>query len=325
MKLSALLALAVILVSTSQARAGVPTGPFSPVPGSEQAAFQAANATAIARLAETIRNRDASTSVRRNALEQMANSYPDAALNLAVELIAANDETITRDSVQLLADSVAMSDQRMVMDAMPEGAAMISQRIEAAKSALRSAVDHQRKAIREIVAGTLASLGDKATLDQIDSAVKSGAYSPVEAVNYFGLARPEVGARYIVPYLKVDSDDARIAAISYLGTIPQYQVRVRDAVLMNAGVAPGVRAKAAEVLGRYDDDFPSYALVVTIDRNVPPIVYGAVISGYIDSSERLKTLSTAKGKILKEAVTQALVTHPDDEQLLVLNRRLFRF
>ena len=115
MKLSALLALAVILVSTSQARAGVPTGPFSPVPGSEQAAFQAANATAIARLAETIRNRDASTSVRRNALEQMANSYPDAALNLAVELIAANDETITRDSVQLLADSVAMSDQRMVM------------------------------------------------------------------------------------------------------------------------------------------------------------------------------------------------------------------
>lgn len=308
------------LVCVLHARAELQLGEFAPDPGSEQAAFYAENEEAIRTL---IGNAQIGSTIdRRISFEQLATAYPDAALNLATELIKDQDVNISLDSARLLIDSIVMSDHNL-RDTLPSGAEMWIRRTDAAKSVLREAIADDRASIRGIVASSLASLGDAESLEAIRVAVEEGLFSPVVAINYYSLAGAGIGAGYIAPYLESGSRDERTAAVSYLGAVPDYQATIRD-ILLDSDAANEIRAKAAEVLSRYDTEFRTYALTVTTDHEVPASVFGAVVGGYIDSTELMNPLSASQGRALKEAVNNFFASNADTAPE-VLVRRLERF
>ena len=322
MKLQFLLIGAVGLACVAQAQVTIPEGPFSPEAGSEQAQFYAANASAIGGLAYRVK--EGMLADRQDALETLANSYLDAALNLAIGLIEDQTEEIAIESAQLLADTLAMTDHDMSMNTMPQGAGISMERIEAARSVLRKAIADSRIGVRAVAAGTLANLGDISALERIGRAVDSGLYTPEEAINYFGLAPAEIGAPYIAGYLESGSIETGLVAIEYLGTLPEYQDAVRDKVLTNTQSIPALRAKAAEVLGVYDDRFPFYAVSVLIDNTVPPVVAAAVVEAYVKDIDTIKMQNAVEWNRRKQAVETALVNHPNGASLLKLRECFLR-
>ena len=296
------------------------SGPFSPEVGTAEAAFLAANEPAIERLVAQARMGE--TDARRAALETLANSYPEASLNLATELIKDSETGIATDSAKLLADTLAMTGSVAMGSSMHAAGTPAKQWIDAAVSALREVVPDVRIEIRHVAAGTLAALGDLTTLNKIEECVERGVLPDVEAIDYFGLAPREIGSKYIEKYLQSGSQGAKVAAIGYLGAVPNYQPRIRELVLSNPQVDAVVLLKAAGVLSRYDETFPNYALEVAGRSDLPAAVSDTVARAYISNSLKIKQHDPGVWKMRVQAVDRALVQHPDRPPLQMIKAGL---
>ena len=289
-------------------------GPFDPAPGTEKAAFYAANAAAIADFAGKAKIGE--IDARRAAFESFVAAYRDPALNLATELIKDPDPNIAVDSARLLAETLGMAGH------LRPGAAAAFDRHEAAKAALREVLDDRRIVVRQVAARTLAGFGDAAALERIDHAVAAGAVPAVEAIDYFGLAPSAVAGSYVQKYLQSGPIDAQDAAVEYLATIPGYQPLVREMVLGNPNALEPLRAKAAVVLGKYDNDFLSYALEFISDDNLPVSVSSAVARCYVEKAFMARKRGSVDWDIYVQAVNQALVRHPEYPDLQLIKTQL---
>ena len=151
MKMKYVLAFAAALACAPLVRGDVPlTGPFTPAPGTAEAAFLMANESAIMRLAAEARTGE--TDARRAALEALANAYSDAALNLATELIKDSDTAVATESAKLLADTLAMAGSVTMGERMHSAGTPARLQFDAAIANLRDAVGDPRIEVRHVAA-----------------------------------------------------------------------------------------------------------------------------------------------------------------------------
>ena len=296
------------------------TGPFTPTTGTAEAAFMTANAPAILHLSAEART--GTTDDRLAALETLSNSYSNASLNLATELVEDLDTGVAAESARLLADTLAMVGSAAMGAQMYAPGTSARRQYDAAVGSLRGAVCGARIEIRDVASGTLAGLGDGTALDQIDRCVEQGVMSGAEAIGYFALAPIELGARYIERYLDTGAVEAKVAAVGYLGTVVAYQHRVRDLILGTEQVDETVVAKAAGVLSRHDRDFPVYALEVIRREGVPEPVSDAVVEAYVSGALRIKAVDRSDWTYRVRAVDNALGQHPGDHRLNMIKAGL---
>lgn len=296
------------------------SGPFAPEPGTPQAQFLEAYEPAIMQLAAQARTGD--TQDRRAALETLANSYFDASLNLAGELIKDSDTGIATDSAKLLAATLAMVGPVTTDEWMHGAGTPAMRRIDAAIGNLRVAIGDGRVEVRSIAAETLAAVGDRAGLEKIEDCVERGLVPAVEAIGYFGMAPSELGATYIEKYLASGPKEAKVAAVGYLGTDPSYQHQIRELVLNGTDVEEEVLQKAAAVLGRYDREFPSYALELVGRADLPPPVSNTVAHAYVMNALKAKKRSTSDWKERVREVDEALMRYPSRPPLHMIKAGL---
>ena len=300
--------------------AGLLSGPFSPLPGTDQAKFYAANTAAIENFAHETRIGE--TGKRLTAIETLANTYRDPALNLATELINDEDALVAADSARLLADTLAMTGSVAVAARMYGLGTPAKQRFDAAIASLRGAVDDKRVVVREVAARTLAGLGDRLSLDLIERCVQEGWFPALEAIDYFGVAPRELGSEYIQKYLDSGPTEARVAAVGYLATVPSYQERIREMVLENPDVDDAVRAKAAGVLSRYDRGFPTYAVEILGRPELPAAVSQEVIHAYVAHALEVKIRDAGDWPRWVRTVDNALVKYPHQQPLMIIKAGL---
>ena len=321
MKMKFVLGLGAAIAFAPHVRGDVPlTGPFAPAPGTAKAAFLAANQDAIMNLASKART--GATDARLAALETLANGYSDASLNLATELIEDPDTAVATESAQLLADTLAMAGSVTMGAGMYIPGTSARMQFEAAVANLRRAIEDARIEVRDVAAGTLAALGDQATLEKIELCVEQGVVPAVEAIGYFGLAPIELGAPYIEKYLDSGPVEAKVAAVGYLGTVPTYQSRVRDLIFRTPQVDEIVVAKAAGVLSRHDRAFPTYALeeIGRLGSQAPNL--DAVVDAYISGALKVKAIDPTDWNYRVQAVDNALMEHPGQPPLQIIKAGL---
>ena len=292
------------------------SGPFAPKPRTDEAAYLVANEPAIMSLAAQAKMGE--TDSRRAALETLANSYPEASLNLATELIKDSETAIATDSAKLLADTLAMTGSLAMGTSMYAAGTPAKQWLDAAIANLREAVADGRIEVRHVAAGTLAALGDLATLDKIEECVEQGVVPALEAIDYFGLAPRDLGGKYMEKYLDSGSQEAKVAAVGYLGTVLNYQPRIRELILNNLQVDDVVLLMAAGVLSRYDKTFPSYALEVAGRSDLPRAVSDTVVRAYVSNALKIKKRNPVVWKMRVQAVDKALMQHPDGPPLQMI-------
>lgn len=321
MKMKFVLALGAAIAFAPQVRGDVPlTGPFAPTPGTPEAAFLAANQSAIMSLAS--RARIGTTEARLAALESLTTGYSDASLNLATELIKDPVTAVATESAQLLADTLAMSGSVTMGAEMHAPGTSARREFDAAVASLRGAVGDARIEVRDVAAGTLATLGDRTALDKIELCVEQGVVPAVEAITYFGLAPTEFGAPYIEKYLNSGPVDAKVAAVGYLATVPTYQPQIRNLIFGTDHVNEIVLTKAAGVLSRHDRAFPIYALEVIGRPGLPTPVSNAVVDAYVSGALRVKTINPTDWMHRVQAVDNALMQHPDRSPLRMIKAGL---
>lgn len=300
--------------------AGLLSGPFSPLPGTDEARFYAANTAAIENFAYEARIGE--TGKRLTAIETLANTYRDPALNLATELINDEDALVAAGSARLLADTLAMTGSMAMAARMHAPGTPANQRFDAAIASLRGVVDDKRVVVRQVAARTLAGLGDRITLDLIERCVKESGLPALEAIDYFGVAPRELGSEYIQKYLDSGPTEARVAAVGYLATVPSYQERIRKMVLENPDVEDAVRAKAAGILSRYDREFPTYAVEIVGRQDLPAVVSREMIDTYIAHALEIKKRDPGDWPLWVMAVDNALVKYPDEQRLMLIKAGL---
>lgn len=259
---------------------------------------------------------------RLAAFNELQIAYPDAANLAALDLVSNSNEQMAVAAAELLSSSITMSDHSAHAVPITEREKYLLAWHERARQALRGALNDKRRAVREVAAQTLSSLSDTASLDIIAKAAESGAYSQSEAVNYFGLAKAEIGAPYFERALKSGDKEAKRGAVAYLATNPKYQEKIRDEVLLNPAADAQVRIVAAKRLSEFDPKFSNYALTVTADPSISAELYTQVVQGYIDQSEAQGQVDTAQIKVLKSAVANFRAKAPTSVELKGLERQL---
>lgn len=254
------------------------------------------------------------TAQRLNALEQLARLYPDAVLSTSIELLDDRSLEIAQKAAELLASSIVMSDHQTAHQEHAKLNSYQKYTIEqhtTARVALLKVLEDPRAELREVAAKILASLSDEEALSKINAGIQTGLYSETEAVNYFGLARPDVGNQYLEPYLVGGSNEARAGAALYLGGNPQYQAQIRDSILFDPSLDASIRSAAAEILSRYDPNYQNYALILTLDPSIPPPLYTTVVESYVDSLQADNSLNSANARVLRTAIENYQIQNPE--------------
>jgi hypothetical protein len=290
-------------------------------PDPARAAYYHANASSIDELEGMVKDTARPVAQRTTALETLAVRFHDAAVITAIQVVRDPSVEVASAALELLAASIVMSDHRRHdMDHLTPLQQFLMQQHTETRKALRIALADTRPNVRSIAAVSLASLSDEDALKLLQAGVEKGLYTEDEAVNYFGLADPDVGASYIMPYLQ-RGPTAMQAAVGYLGANRQYQALVRDKVFLNLQAPPETRAAAAKVLSQYDSAFSSYALTVTLDPKTPPNVYTEVLDGYLTQSQAKGQINPAQISVLKEALKNYRAIRPGVD-LQAIEKRL---
>ena len=258
---------------------------------------------------------------RVGALQRLADEFFDAALTPSAELVTDPDTPVALVAARLLADATVMSDHGPVHEQatdIPPFLRLMYWKHETGREGLRRALNDARPEVRDIAASSLASLSDPAALQQIVEGVEANTYSDAEAVNYLGLADPELGAPLMQQLLVNGTPQAQASAVTYLGSNPEYQPMVREDYLFNADAPIEVRSAAAASLGQYDASFPTYATTLTADPTLPAVLYAKVLEGYIDQTG--DNLQADEASALKQAVENYTKLRPDTDFSGVLER-----
>jgi hypothetical protein len=254
-------------------------------PLNPRARFYQENAARIDALRAAVVNPSTPAADRFSGLQQLQLQYRYAAVPTAAALISDPQLEIAELAAKILANALVMSDHPQTghTDAVSLG----MQQHGPAREALRKAVVDPRPSVRDIAASLLTSISDKQTLELIDRGVQQGLYSPVQAVNYHGLANSDISAEHIAPYLTGPNVNAQVAAVSYLGANPQYQPMIKERFLDAATAPDAARTAAASTLSRYDQRFSAYAETTLQNRSLPPAAFEVIAKNYVaKASER---------------------------------------
>jgi hypothetical protein len=262
-------------------------------PANPRAAFYRENAAKIDALRAVAIDASALAADRLAKLEQLQLQYRYAAVPTAALLVSDPQLEIAELAAKILTRAVVMSDHPHPDHT--DSVSLAMQQHGPAREALRKAVLDPRPSVRDIAVSSLASLSDKQTLELIDRGVQQNLYSPVQAVNYHGLANPDIAAEHIVAYLSGPNVGAQAAAVSYLGANPQYQPLIKQRFLDSDTAQDVVRVAAANTLGRFDPQFPNYAETTLQDKSLSPAAFETVAKNYFaridDRSKAVKVFA----------------------------------
>ena len=275
-----------LLVLGSMVFTGPAVGAVEPellsLPDADRAAIYRANAGAVDELRSIITDTKRPAFEREAALRKLRSRFREAALNTSLALVNDPSDEVSLAAASLLAASIVMTDHGHDhgQPATPLET-YVNEKHAAARAALLRLLDGPNRPARDEAARILTSLSDEAALQIIRDGTKKGAYSETQAINYFGLANPDVAAAYILPHLDSAVPAVQSAASGYLATYPAYQSLVKERVFINSAASPLARATAARALSQYDAAYTSYAPAVARDQNAPEVVVQSVIEGVV--------------------------------------------
>lgn len=244
---------------------------------------------------------------RLTALGALNGDYPLAAQITARSLTVDPDTQVALAAIQLLATAMVMMNHEHEGDMSPAMAHMMSQ-YEANLEAMRKAELDERKEVRLKAAAPLVSLDDAPTYASIAVGIQSERYTVTEATNLYTLGGTELASAYLAPYLGSGEAAAENTAIGYLGALPDYQERIKDAYFLNDDAAPALRASAAEALGAYDASFGSYALDKLSEFRATPELYSAAVASYVSNQQVFgTTIDPGVARQLSDTIDDVLV------------------
>jgi hypothetical protein len=219
---------------------------------------------------------------REAALRKLRSRFREAAINTSLELVNDPSDEVSLAAANILASSIVMMEREHQhgQGATPLQAYWTDKQT-AARGVLRRLLDGPNRPARDAAARILMSLSDEAAFQIINDGTRKGAYSETQAVNYFGLANPDVSAAYMVPHLDSPTAAVQSAASAYLATYPAYQGLVKEKVFANSAASPLARATASKVLSQHDPTYTSYAPDVARTPNVPDVVEQSVVEGVV--------------------------------------------
>lgn len=255
---------------------------FEPINGSEEAEFYNQFSEDILAL-EAIAKKTGNTVKSIEALEEIDREFPRISVALASDLISSENKAIASKAAEILASSIVMMNHHH-MNATPEGIAMMK-KVSIVKDALRPYILDSHDPLRWTAAGALASLGDEETLRKISAAAVENKIGTVEAINFLGLADPDLSSEYIAKYLNSDDVDAATSAVSYLAAVDVYQPTILRDIVQKKGVPNRVRLEGASALATYDQEYESYAptLLVSLEGDdTAQEIYSKILIDYTD-------------------------------------------
>ncbi len=290
-------------------------------PDPARSQYYSEHRTEITKLLNTAQSAP-SVQERLVAFEALSISFPDAASLEAARLVGDEVTAVAVMAAEVLASSIVMSDHSHGEARSPYHEFTLATH-ERARRALLAAIQDPRPEVRSTAASILASLSDADALQRIDAATAAGLYSQVEAVNYFGIAKPSVGVQYLERYLETGSTEARASAVQYLSANPRYQARIRDRILFNSHELVPVRTAAAKALGQHDKLFNTYAFSMALNPKIPPQVYLEIWRTYLSSEENLKSLDPQRQKALRQSLKSFSKSNPKIDVAVLLDQIQF--
>lgn len=282
-------------------------------PNSQIVAYYQSNEKEVLELNKLIKDPD-NGSERLEAFSQLATDYPLAAEITARSLVSDRDLSLALLAVEYLKGTVVMSDHEMShgSDGFSPLVRYTMQAHSLSRQALREGVFDERPEVRDSIAPFLASLSDFEVLQKITNAGAQDFYTDQQAAYLVTLASGDQALPLLEKYISSDNIDAQKTSVEYLAAFPQYQPMIRSEVFLNQKVDSKVRSAAAGSLSLYDDTFPTYALIVAGEQNVPPDLYQNVISGYVDTSMASGQLSPEAAANVSEQIKFYLQNTPKD-------------
>ncbi|WOH63607.1 hypothetical protein [Bradyrhizobium sp. BWA-3-5] len=248
-------------------------------------------------------------STRSKALEELALISEDAAIPVAAKLVADPIEGVRKSAVGILANSVVMAGHgaRNHAHGTPNTAwgAYVEGQHRIALDALRLAARESPSEAGVLALKTLVRSAEE-TSPLLAEALASGRIAPKQAVELCAQAPDASSRACLLDFLDKGPEDARIAAVTVLGSIPRDRPLIRNKIFLNSQAAPDLRVAAAQVLGQYDPTFTSYGLTVTADPKTPSPVYAAALQSYARSAELSGKLDAAQWGVLKQALENRL-------------------
>jgi hypothetical protein len=221
--------------------------------------FYSTNQSFILSLLAVAEDPTQASDARLEALQKLESRFSFALIEPAIRLTSDPNVQVAVEAVNFLAST-------LVGHSLPKlGNDPSFPTVEA----LRRAAISDREEIRRAAAPVLASLNDDVTIKAIEQLYEKGNIPDVEATRYMTLASPPLASSYLAEILGKGSLKARLDAIAYLGSVPQYQPRVQSDYLQNKAAPPELRAAAAQVLAKNDRRFSQYAPDLASDQSLP--------------------------------------------------------
>lgn len=252
------------------------------LPDAQRASIYQTNAATVDELRAIILDSKRPAFEREAAMRRLRSRFSEAAINTALELVNDPSDEISGAAANILASSIVMTDHSHSHgQGVTPLQAYWQDKHNAARTALRKLLAGPNRPARDVAARILMSLSDELSFQIINEGARKGAYSEAEAVNYFGLANPDVGASYMIPYLDSRNPSAQSAAGAYLASRPPTQGVVREKVFANSDASPLARATASKVLSQYDPAYTSYAPNVARRPGIPEVVEESVVEGVL--------------------------------------------
>lgn len=267
-------------------------------------------------LIDLVTDRKMSTQDRLRSFDEIRLRFRDAAVTVSMRLLKDESEEVAKTAAGLLASSIVMTDHRQFHGDtahLTEEQRYLIKRHNVAREALRATLKDNRQSVRSIAAQALSSLSDEPGLDILESAAREGIYTDYEAVNYLGLADPDIAGDRIRVYLDRGSKNAQVAAVGYLAASTEYQSYVRERILLNRSISEDVRMEAAKVLGQYDQAFPTYALSLIRDMTQPEKVYTQILTSSFLRLEAEGKLDAVNTETYRKALQDYKTKHPNAE------------
>jgi len=277
-----------------------------PNPDPALAAYYREHAGDVERLQSTVENKAAPMNARQQAFAELSRDYPDSAVVSAAKIITDPSTEIALKATEILANSVVMSGHGTQLVAMAAPMSPIQayhkSLHDSSRNALRVALNDPRPEVRTAAVRALVPLSDEAAITVLQQSAKAGHIPDAEAVKYCASLTSDLGRGCLLNFLAEGSPAAKNVAVQYLGSIPTYQPLVRNKIFLSSDTDPGLRAAAADTLGRYDPSFTNYALAVTLDPKTPPQVFASTVRSYVQRASAQGKLDFAQRTAITKAV-----------------------
>lgn len=258
---------------------GEPVPLAAAVPNMELQTYYQSNKTQLEELASVAIDGSKPDVERTKALQDLWDTFPDAAEDVARSLFNDPSEKSAALSVEILSAATVMMDHRMSdSHSLSPLASYKMRRFEASRDCLRDALADKREGVRHPAAVVLASQSDKPALQKIlELSGDSGVYKTSDAVRIVALAKSEFSGQLLAPYLDSQDVTAKTIAASCLASNLTYRAIVEAKILFNAESPLDSRLAVAEQLAGDE----RVANTLLRDPLTPPKLYMIAMSVYV--------------------------------------------